>query len=281
MSAVLAARRLAGAVRRWAFPTPVVVARRRLEAAASGRGRVEGPLRLLDYELEFGDAAPLVPQWNDIFVRETLALDIGAERPRILDCGANVGLATLYFKRRWPDARVTAFEADPVICETLRRNLQRNRASDVDVVCGAVWTAAAPVRFARDGADSGAIESVGGPPRVRETITVDGVRLRDWIAAEPIDLLKLDIEGAELAVLEDCRDVLDRVKALHIEIHELRANRRMLPDCLLLLERAGFTYALDDLFPVRWRHEGRASGPFAHGVPAWVILARAWRERAV
>jgi FkbM family methyltransferase len=273
---------MAGAMRGWAFPSPAEAARRRLERVAdSGPRSARGRLQLLDYDLEFADAAPLVPQWNDIFVRETLALDIASDRPRILDCGANVGLATLYFKRRWPAARVTAFEADPVICETLRGNLRRNGMSDVDVVCGAVWTAAEPVRFSCDGADSGAIESVGRPPVVRETITVQGIRLRDWIVPEPVDLLKLDIEGAELAVLEDCRDVLDRVKAIHLEIHELSAERRLLPPCLLLLEQAGFTYALDDLFPVRWRNEGRASGPFAHGIPAWVVLARAWRTSGV
>ena len=78
--------------------------------------------------------------------------------PRILDCGANVGLASLYFKKRYPEARVTAFEADPAIADVLRGNLLRNGCPDVEVVEAAVWTEEGTVEFCREGADSGTIQ---------------------------------------------------------------------------------------------------------------------------
>ena len=89
--------------------------------------------------------------------------------------------------------------------------------------------------------------------------------------------MKLDIEGAELDVLEDVADVLHQVQAVQLEVHDFAAGRRLLPGCLLALERAGFTYALDDLISVTWRAEAAQRTPFVRAVPAWVLLVRAWR----
>ena len=67
-------------------------------------------------------------------MKETLKFCSTQPTPRILDCGANVGLASLYFKRLYPQARITAYEADPDIYQCLRNNLRRNGASDVETI---------------------------------------------------------------------------------------------------------------------------------------------------
>ena len=65
--------------------------------------------------------------------------------PRILDCGANVGLASLFFKRRYPAARITAFEADPALFAILDANLRANGAADVEARHAALWTSTGTV----------------------------------------------------------------------------------------------------------------------------------------
>ena len=55
---------------------------------------------------------------------------------------------------------------------------------------------------------------------------VPSVRLKRFLEAEPVDLLKLDIEGGEEAVLRDCRDSLATVRALVLDLHEFDGNRR-------------------------------------------------------
>ena len=52
------------------------------------------------------------------------------------------------------------------------------------------------------------------------------LRMRDVLARERIDLLKLDIEGAEDAVLADCEPVLDRVNAIVMDLHEFDPRDR-------------------------------------------------------
>jgi FkbM family methyltransferase len=258
--------------------SPAEAAWRRIVAVGEHAPRyTAGRLTLLGLDLEYPDAVSLAPQWHDLFVRETLAFDADSSAPRVLDCGANIGLASLWIKRQYGSARVTAFEADPAIAEILARNLARNGAGDVDVVPAAVWREGGQVAFRQEGSDSGAIDGVAADTR-GTALSVPAVRLRDVVAAEAIDLLKLDIEGAELAVLEDLEDALAGVRALHVEVHDFDPAARLLPRCLLLLERAGYVYALDDFGVARWRPGAVRRGPFRHAVPSWVVLVRAWRD---
>lgn len=270
-------RRLASGVRRRFWPPPEVAARRAIVDAASRQPRyTPGRLRLLDFDLEYPDACSLEPQWNDLFVRHTLRFTPSSPSPRVLDCGANIGLASLAILRCFPSARITAFEADPTLAAMLRRNLAANGAGAVDVIAAAVWSSSGVLRFRADGADSGAVEAVAADT-LGTVIEVPSVRLRDWIVREPIDLLKLDVEGAELDILEDCADALSQVAAIQMEVHDLDPGRRLLPRCLLLLERAGFSYTLNDLHQVDWRPSAPGAGPFS-GVAAWLINVRAWRD---
>jgi FkbM family methyltransferase len=260
-----------------AFPTPEEAAWRRLidYAETAEPGKTAHRLRVLDLDLEFPDPSALASQWHDTFVRETLAVTFETDAPRVLDCGAHVGLVSLWIKRRWPAARITAFEPDPEIAAMLRRNLQRNNAADVEVVEAAAWKAAGTVTFLATATDAGAIDDVAAGAGGR-ACQVAAVRLRDWLH-EPVDLLKLDIEGAELDVLDDSGEALSSVRRVHLEVHDFDTRRRLLPRCLLQLEAADFTYALSNLGSAVWRDGVGPSGPFAQAVPSWVVCVRAWR----
>ncbi len=271
-------RTLASAAKRRLFPTPEAAAWRKACREADRVPRyTRGSIELLGYDLEYADLLTLCPQWDDLFVREALKAEIDEESPRILDCGANIGLATLYFKKHYPRAKVTAFEADPTICSILEKNLRVNGCADVETVHGAVWTSNGSVSFAREGADSGAIEGVGGAlPGL--TATVPSVRLKDVLAKGEVSILKLDIEGAEEAVLRDCEDELANVRTLLLDIHEFEPNRRKTPAIFELLANAGFTFTLDELNPLPWREPVAAvESPFPGTHLCWAALIRAWR----
>jgi hypothetical protein len=139
-----------------------------------------------------------------------------------------------------------------------------------------VWSADATLPFRREGADSGALDAVGADT-TGAVVNVPAVRLARWLAQEPVDLLKLDIEGAELDVLRDCADCLHDVRAIQVEVHDFDASRRLLPDCLQVMQRAGFAYALSDFAVAHWRASAVRQSPFAHAVPSWIVLVRAWK----
>jgi FkbM family methyltransferase len=271
-------RRSAGAAKRWLAPAPEVVAwRHACRIAATTPRFTPGEIQLGPYSLRYSDLLTLCPQWRDIFIASSLTFETANASPRILDCGANIGLASLFFKRRYPAARITAFEADPAIAAMLEENVRRNGAADVEVVAAAVWTESGEVTFRPDGADSGAVASLAGAPGT-DAIRVPTVRLADRLAAERIDLLKLDIEGAETAVLADCAGALDNVNALLLEVHEFDPTRRRCPELLQLLGDSGFTYAVTHVTPLPWRQpRGLNGSPFPGQSSAWVEAVSAWR----
>lgn len=271
-------RRAASHAKSQVFPAPEVAAWRRACRAAGQVSRyTPGEIALHGYRLEYVDLLTLCPQWHDIFVSNVLRFEAGTPDPRILDCGANVGLASLYFKRRYPRARITAFEADPAVARCCRANMVNNGCADVDVQAAAVWTEAGQVRFQREGADSGAIEGTSAGLGPVQSASVPAVRLADRLRHEErIDLLKLDIEGAEHAVLPDCADALGRVSAMLVDVHEFDPGRRRAPALLEAIASAGFRYAIDNVAPLPWRASLDAA-PFPGAPAAWAMLVRAWR----
>ncbi len=271
-------RRAAGVVYRRLTPTPEMAAWRRADAlTASVPRHTAGHIRMLDYDIEYADLLTFCPQWHDIFIARSLDFATMKPAPRILDCGSNLGTASLFYKRRYPSARITAYEADPALCAMTKRNLERNGASDVEVIHAALWTANGEVTFRAEGSDSGMIDGLAGVVDAK-SVTVPALRLREIIERDRIDLLKLDIEGAEDAVLADCEPVLDRVAAVIIDLHEFDPRDRQAPRVLERLSRCGFVYAVDELAPQPWRPPvGAPDSPFPGRPLIWTQTVRAWR----
>jgi FkbM family methyltransferase len=142
-------------------------------------------------------------------------------RPRfIVDCGANIGLSTLWFANRYPDATIVAVEPDPSNFALLRENVRSY--SNIKPCAAAVWSASVPLRIANPDAakDAYRVERTSA----KNGTTVDGMTMTDILDSfglDTIDLLKLDIEGVESELFADgAPDWLDRVKVLVIELHE-------------------------------------------------------------
>ena len=272
------ARRKLGVIRRRIFERPEKAAWRRAWHQAEFTPRfTPGRIRMMDYDVRYSDLLSFCPQWEDIFVKGTLAFASASPAPRILDCGANVGLASLFFHRAYPEARITAFEADPALFAILDANLRANGAGSVEARHAALWTSTGALTFQCEGSDSGMIGTLPGAVDGRAT-TVPSLRLRDVLDEGPVDLLKLDIEGAEDDVLADCEPVLHRVKALVMDLHEFDPSVRLTPRVLELLTRAGFRYAIDDFVPLTWREpRAGAATPFPGKAMQWAMTVRAWR----
>lgn len=193
------------------------------------------------------------------------------DAPYILDCGAHVGIASIFFATRFPGAHIEAYEADPKIFTLLVKNVASLGLTNVAPRHGAVWTDEAGVRFAMSMDDSGHVGDAG-----TGSVEVPSVRLRDLIAQRPPDLLKLDVEGAEYEILADCAEVLGSVNRLIMEVHRFGHEAGTLPGILEKVEAAGLSYVLADLENASWLEPGEAppfprlaSDKFCFSVFAW------------
>jgi len=148
------------------------------------------------------------------------------------DVGANIGLFSLIAARLVGEkGRVVAFEADPEIAARLREHVERNQFAWARVEEKAVWCEAGTVRFARTdpttSPDRGlghVAEGVGA-----ETIAVQAITLDEFAEKENApDLIKCDVEGAEVDVFRGARRLLrERHPTIVCEMHS-DANRRAL-----------------------------------------------------
>jgi len=172
----------------------------------------------------------------------------------IVDLGANVGFSARFLGERYPDARVIAFEPDPESFELAQRNL----AGRAHVSLRNVGVAGEPgsLELHRFAAGSWSTSTFMSRHEVMETFAAEAVTL-DSIIEEvgDIDLLKIDIEGAEYEVLEACRQ-LDRVRCIVGEVHTIPGGR---PERL---------FALLGGFQVSSERVQRGRGPFIATRPA-------------
>jgi hypothetical protein len=95
------------------------------------------------------------------------------------------------------------------------------------------------LRFGSGGALGGTLD-VDARHHSDDKITpIPTIRLKDYLTT-PVDFLKIDIEGAEWEVLEDCAGQLQQVENLFVEYHSAPGKKQYLPELLAVLERAGF-----------------------------------------
>ena len=188
------------------------------------------------------DAGTFLVGLKEIFLEEPYRFLSESEFPLILDCGANIGLSTIFLKLRMPQSRIIAMEADPNICEVLKYNLNLFGYNDIEVVNEAVSTENGSVCFDNRGGFAGRISAAGD-----KGIQVASKRLKDRLS-EKIDFLKIDIEGAEVDVLLDCEPGLHNVNHLFVEYHSPVEEEQRLDELLRVLSRAGFRYQLKTSF---------------------------------
>jgi len=171
----------------------------------------------------------------------------------VLDVGGYLGYFTLLAARAaGPEGRVVVVEANPESAEVLRRNIDRNGFADrVRIERTAIADASGTRTFywdASDGSASGltAPENVGGELQVPCT-TVDALLEGE----RPLDVVKIDIEGGEVAALAGMRRTLDEAKpglVLFIECNpDALANAGTSAGALLAhLREAGFEISAID-----------------------------------
>ena len=194
-------------------------------------------IRFLNYSVTIPDCLSFVWQFKEIFADENYKFLTENASPVIYDCGANIGISCLYFKKLFPMARIKAFEADPKIAEILSQNLKQNHLTDIEVMRKAVWINNDTIEFSSEGADASSIFAKG------EKIKIPSVRLKElMVKEEKIDLLKMDIEGAETEVLIDCKNDLSNVQHIFIEYHSYLAGNQNLNTILEILSKNGFRY---------------------------------------
>jgi FkbM family methyltransferase len=199
------------------------------------------------YKIAFRDAPVFLVSINELFVQEFYKFRSATDHPRIIDCGSYIGTSILYFKVNYPNAVVTGFEPDETNFSIIKSNLQDWNFSNTNVVNAAIWINNDFISFNAKGNMASRIETGNAEGDGKKIVRC--VRLKDLLHEE-IDFLKIDIEGAEHAVLKDCSDNLINVKNLFVEYHGIYSESYKLNDILNILVLNNFKYYIKEGSPV-------------------------------
>lgn len=155
----------------------------------------------------------------------------------IYDLGANVGVSSLFFASLYPKASIYGFEPLPENLEVCLLNY-RGISNKSQVFPWAIGSKTGQATFdCKNDSRGGRLETAHHDPNLQTTskIQVRIISVADLIDQEglpPPDFLKIDVEGAELDVLEGIKSYANSIKLIYLETHGEKLRR----DCLLWLQ---------------------------------------------
>ncbi len=188
--------------------------------------------------------------WKNIFEKEEYKIGLNNPKPLILDVGAHIGLSTIYFKTKYPKAKILSFEPNPNTAKLWRLNIKANHLKNVKIIEAAVWDKEGKKSLYIDSTSKipwtwgdSLIENIWDSKIPPQSILVKTLTLSSFLT-KPIDLLKLDVEGAEYTIIKESAKKLNLVKNIILEYHKTPKTNpeNQLEAILKILEKANFRF---------------------------------------
>jgi FkbM family methyltransferase len=185
----------------------------------------------LRYRLNRGDIQSIREIWLEGAYRLPFPVAGGA----LIDLGANIGFTSVWLTKRYGFTRVIAVEPDKSNAALVRKNFQLNEIPGM-VVDAAVGPQDGTAKFQQSAQSNvGRLSDEG-----HDIVAVMSMRsIIDHFELCDIDLMKMDIEGGEQALLTGPLEWLNQTKAIIAEFHPEIVDYPLLTG---LLERRGFKY---------------------------------------
>lgn len=167
--------------------------------------------------------------YDEVFLREDLDIEIGHPRV-IVDAGAHIGMASVYFASRFPDATVIAIEPEQENFRVLCRNAEA--WPNIHPVHAALWSGPGELGIDNEGVESRRfrVSERSGKRNIPALGVPDIKRL---FRLDHIDVLKLDIEGSEIEVFRNSDEWMPSIGNMIVELHD-----RLRPGCARALDNA-------------------------------------------
>jgi FkbM family methyltransferase len=196
-----------------------------------------------------------------VFINHEYGFSLARPPSIIVDAGANAGMSAVYFALRYPGATIIAVEPETSNFVTLMKNAEL--FPQIIPINAALWKHDGLVHIQDGGLGHWAMRTIEGRVPTRQAIRATTIQaLMQHLRIQQIDLLKIDVEGAECEILEEPSPWIGHVGVIWAELHD-----RFRPGCLEIYRAA--TVA----FPIRWRqgelHCAGREGQILDHFPSW------------
>lgn len=156
---------------------------------------------------------------EEIFINEDYGQNIPFKINTIIDAGANVGFASIYYSRRFPKSKILALEPEKSNFKILKKNVRPY--PKVIPINKALWNSKTFLNISNRGKTENWGFMVEESKNTQNDITSLTVQeCMKILQTQTIDIFKIDIEGSEKELFEKNINWLSNVKFLVIELHE-------------------------------------------------------------
>jgi len=191
--------------------------------------------------VRFPDFRNFIHILDDVFIKKIYEVEFAQNPKLIVDCGANIGIASLYFKLKYPKVRLVCFEPSSLAFSYLTKNLSKFGRDCQLYNQALVGDKRTRAKLAGNHAHPYAHLAKG--EKIGEYEEVNCTRLSDKLPKKTkIDLLKVDIEGMETEVISELAKSrrLENVRQAIIEVHRQMLNSKQIANLISLLAKNDF-----------------------------------------
>lgn len=156
--------------------------------------------------------------FEEVFIDEVYKTHVKTNAAYIIDAGANIGLAALYFQRAFPGSRIISIEPESSNFELLQLNT--SKYSNIERYQKGLWNKKCALKITETNEGNWGF-------MVEETTdkigAIEAIAVSDLLEDHPtsvIDIFKIDIEGSEKEVFEGNGDWIPKTKKIIVEVHE-------------------------------------------------------------
>ena len=180
------------------------------------------PLLKHPFRLRFGTADEKV--FEEVMINQIYGKQLEEEPKIIIDAGANIGLASLYFASMYPNAKIIAIEPERSNFNLLKKNI--TEYENITAIKTALWDDVLQINIIRPqwggtyGFQSFTNHNSNDGELVDKVTSTTLSNIMKEYHLKHIDLLKVDIEGAEKEVFNDSGNWINQVDTIMIELHD-------------------------------------------------------------
>ncbi len=207
---------------------------------------------IFGFKITAYDYITLLNLFKEIFMTEQYFFSVtGTDSPRIIDCGANIGMSVIYFKYLFPECRIIAFEPNPDAFYLLEKNIANNNLKNIETKNYALSNKTDSIDFYSNGHKGSLIASTIKERGGNNRITVKSEKLSAYINENTFDLIKMDIEGAEEEVIDELylsNKIKYSIRYIIEYHHRIDSKKTSLAMFLKKFEDSGFSFNISATF---------------------------------
>lgn len=181
-------------------------------------------LKKFNHKIFLRDGTSDYAIFRQIFIEKQYDCDFKGEPKVIIDCGANIGFASIFFAQKYPSAQIIAIEPEQSNFKMLQLNTQNFQ--NIHCLNNGLWYKKANLEV-HEGQESGMWNFVVKEVDYQNENTIQAYSLTDIMEMyklDHVDILKIDIEGSEKEVFENDHEWLAKTDLVIIELHDRMRN---------------------------------------------------------